>query len=97
MATPAGLPPEAAAQFEIAQRYNQALFRAQRDKRELMQLQQSQSGTQLPDDVRAARDRLDDQVKSILAAMSRRDNAQANQALQSTEASLTVIEKYLEP
>ena len=97
MATPAGLPPEAAAQFEIAQRYNQALFRAQRDKRALMQLQQSQSGAPLPDDVRAARDRLDDQVKSSLMAMSRRDNAQASQALQSTEASLTVIEKYLEP
>lgn len=97
MATPAGLAPEVAAQFEIGQRYNQAVFRAQRDKRELMQLQRTQAGTEFPADVRAARDRLDDQVRAILTAISRRDNAQANQALQSTEASLAAIEKYLEP
>jgi len=71
------------------------MFRAQRDKRELTQLQQTHASTQLPVNVRDARDHLDDQLKAVITAMSKRDNAQANQELLSTEDSLTVIEKYL--
>lgn len=90
MPTPAGLPPEAAAQFELAQRSNQDMFRAQQAKREL-----TLRGGEIPANVRDARDRLDDQYKAVLTAISQRDNAQAAQALQSMENSLAVIEKYL--
>ena len=90
MPTPAGLPPEAAAQFELAQRYNQVMFRANNAKRELAQ----QDG-ELPANVRDARNHLDDQLRAVLTAMSKRDNAQTEQNLKSYEDTVAVIEKYL--
>lgn len=49
----------------------------------------------LPADVSDARDRLDTQLKAVITAMQKRDNAQAEQSLQSFEDTVSVIEKYL--
>ena len=93
---PAGFTPEQAAQFEATQRYNRIGLRASRVRQALFVAQRGQAGSaQLPAEVSAARDKLDDQLKTIRLAMANRDNDQANQAMQSAEDSLTVIEKYV--
>ena len=92
---PAGLTPKQAAQFEMTQRYNRIGLRASRVRQGLFVAQRGQAGTPLPADVQDARDKLDAQLKTIRLAMANRDNDQANQAMQSAEDSLTVIEKYV--
>lgn len=87
------LSPDVAAQVALYQRYNAVMVRAAKDKRALFQLQRTQA--ELPADLSDARSRLDDQLKAVLVALSRRDNDQASQNLQSAEDTLTVIEKYL--
>ena len=61
-------------------------------KRELAQM-----AGQVPANISSARDRLDDQLKGVLTAIGKRDNAQTEQSLQSLETTLAVIEKYLWP
>ena len=79
------------------QRYNAVMVRAGRAKQQLLRMERPQAGqgTELPADVRDARSRLDDQLKAALGALSRRDNDQAGQNLQSAEDTLSVIEKFL--
>ena len=83
------LSPDVAAQVALYQRYSAVMARAAKDKRALFQLQRPQT------DLSDARSRLDDQLKAVLVALSKRDNDQASQNLQSAEDTLTVIEKYL--
>jgi hypothetical protein len=89
--------PAVAAQVAISQRYNAVIGRAGRAKVQLAQLERKQAGqgTELPADVRDARDRLDTQLKAVIVAMQKRDNDQTAQSLQSFEDTLSVIEKYL--
>ena len=73
------------------------MARASRAKSSLAQLERSQagSGTELPDEVRAARGRLDAQRQAVATAMLTRDNGQAQQSLHAAENTLTVIEQFL--
>ena len=79
------------------QRYSVVIGRAGRAKVQLAQLERKQAGqgTELPADVRDARDRLDAQLKAVIVAMQKRDNAQSEQSLQSFEGTVSVIENYL--
>jgi hypothetical protein len=63
----------------------------------LAQLQRAGNGSPvpLPDEVRAASDRLLPQQRAVTIAMRSRDNASANQSLQKLEDSLKVIEDFL--
>src|SRR5205823_1329844 len=89
--------PAAASQVELAQQYSSVLVRAGRVKSGLAQYQRQQSGsvTELPDDVRAARDRLDTQLQAVASAMGARNNGLAKQNLHAAEDMLTVIEQFL--
>ena len=95
-ASPQTLSPAVSRQGELAQRYNAALTRATRAKYALARLTRTQAaqGTQLPADVRDARDRLDTQIRAVIGAIQRRDT-DLEQKLQSVEDTVTVIEKYL--
>ena len=84
-------------QNALMQRYSVVIGRAGRAKVQLAQLERKQAGqgTELPADVRDARDRLDAQLKAVIVAMQKRDNAQSEQSLQSFEGTVSVIENYL--
>ena len=73
------------------------MVRAAQAKSGLAQLQKQQagSGTELPDDVRAARDRLDAPMQAVARAVGELNNAQAAQSMRETENSVTVIEQFL--
>ena len=53
------------------------------------------AGTPLPDDIRAAQDRLTSQQQALGSAMRTRDNAAAEQNLRAMADTLAVIEKFL--
>ena len=73
------------------------MVRAAQAKSGLAQFQRQQAGssTELPDDVRAARDRLDAQMQAIAMAVGARNNAQATQGMREAESSVRVIEQFL--
>ncbi len=84
-------------QVEFARHYHAVTIRALRAKSGLAQQQQRQAapGAGLPEDVRAARDRLIAQQQAVLSAMSARDNRLAEQRLNDMEETLKVIEQFL--
>ena len=94
---PMNQPPAASGQSELAQRYMSAMRRVGQAKVGLAQLQrrQSGSGANLPDDIRAASDRLDTQLRNTVLAMRARDNGATEQSFHALEDTLAVIEKYL--
>ncbi len=89
--------PAVSPQAEFARHYNLVMTRAIRAKAGLAQLQRRQAapGAALPDDVRAARDRLDAQLQAVMTAMRARDNAAAEQRLQDADQTVVVIEQFL--
>jgi len=84
-------------QAEFARHYHVVMIRALRAKSGLAQRQQRQAapGAELPEDVRAARDRLNAQQQAVLNAVSARDNGLAEQRLNDMEETLKVIEQFL--
>jgi hypothetical protein len=89
--------PALSPQAEFARHYNLVMTRAIRAKAGLAQLQRRQAapGAALPDDVRAARARLDAQLQAVMTAMRARDNAAAEQRLQDADQTVVVIEQFL--
>ena len=73
------------------------MTRISKDRLALQQLNQKQTaqGTQLPDDVTTASDHLLEQVRATRQAIGKRDYDQANKNLDTLEATLDTIEKYL--
>src|ERR1017187_4115887 len=53
------------------------------------------AGASLPDDIRAAQDRLISQQRAVGVAMGARDNAAAEQDLRAMEDTLAAIEKFI--
>ena len=83
-------------QAEFSRQYSSLMARASQAKSGLAQLERSQAGSgELPEDVRAARDRLDAQLQAVASAMGARDNGLAKQNLHAAENTLTVIEQFL--
>lgn len=84
-------------QVEFARHYHAVTIRALRAKSGLAQrlTRQAEPGAELPEDVRAARDRLIAQQQAVLSAMSARDNRLAEQRLNDMEETLKVIEQFL--
>jgi hypothetical protein len=99
-ATPA-LPPASAtspaSQAEFMRHYTAVMTRAVQDRSGLVQAQRrlAVAGTPLPDDIRAAQDRLTSQQQALGLAMRTRDNAAAEQNLRAMEDTLAVIEKFI--
>jgi len=89
--------PALSPQHEFARHYHAVTIRALRAKSGLAQRQQRQAapGAELPEDVRAARDRLNAQQQAVLNAVSARDNGLAEQRLNDMEETLKVIEQFL--
>jgi hypothetical protein len=88
------LSPEA----EFARHYHVVTIRALRAKLGLAQRLQRQGaapGAELPEDVRAARERLNTQQQAVFSAISARDNSLAEQRLNDMEETLKVIEQFL--
>jgi hypothetical protein len=84
-------------QAEFAKHYHVVTIRALRAKVGLAQRQQRQGApsAELPEDVRAARDRLNAQQQAVFSAISARDNSLAEQRLNDMEETLKVIEQFL--
>src|SRR5262249_27771764 len=89
----AGSTPEMA----FAQHYSAVMTRAARARAGLAQWQRTHGGssTPLPDDVVAARNRLEDQFQTVVNSMRARDTAAADRGLNDVEATLSVIEQFL--
>ena len=73
------------------------MTRATQDRSGLAQAQRrlAMAGTHLPDDIRAAQNRLISQQQAFGLAVRARDNAAAEQDLRAIEDTLAVIEKFL--
>jgi hypothetical protein len=86
-----------ASQAELMRHFTAVMTRAARDLSGLAQAQRklAVAGTPLPDDIRAAQDRLTSQQRACEAAMRTRDNAAAEQNLRAMEDTLAVIEKFI--
>jgi hypothetical protein len=84
-------------QAGFARHYHVVMIRALRAKSGLAQRQQRQAapGAELPEDVRAARERLNAQQQAVLTAVAARDNGLAEQHLNEMEETLKVIEQFL--
>jgi hypothetical protein len=89
--------PAVSSQVEFARQYRSMMVRAAQAKAGLVQLQRRKagSGAELPDDVRAARDRLDGQLQAAASAMRVRDLGLAEQSVHAAEDTLTVIQQFL--
>ncbi len=89
--------PAVSSQAELAKHFNLTMTRAARARAGLAQLQRRQaaSGAELPVHVRAARDRLEPQLRAGVTAMRARDNGAAEQNLHAIDDTLTVIEQFL--
>jgi hypothetical protein len=74
---------------------NAVMRRAAQDRSGLAQAQRKLAGAILPDDIRAAQDRLNIQQRAVGLAMRTRDNAAAEQNLLEMEDTLAVIEKFI--
>jgi hypothetical protein len=53
------------------------------------------AGAALPDEIRAARDRMASQQQSVAMAIRTRDNAAAGQRMRDLEDTLAAIEKFI--
>ena len=77
--------------------YTAVMTRAAQDRSGLVQAQRklAVAGTPLPDDIRAAADRLNSQQREVGLAMRTRDYAAAEQDLRALEDTLAAIEKFI--
>jgi hypothetical protein len=73
------------------------MTRAAQDRSRLAQARRklAVAGAPLPDDIRAAQDRLTSQQQAFGLAVRARDDAAAEQDLRAMEDALAVIEKFL--
>jgi hypothetical protein len=94
--TPA-LPSNASPQMQFAQHYSQVMGRAARARSGLAQWQRAHGGASatLPQDVSAAKARMEDQFQSVVNSMRAQDMASADKQLGDVESTLTVIEAFL--
>ncbi|MFN8009721.1 MAG: hypothetical protein U0V70_22340, partial [Terriglobia bacterium] len=94
---PKGMPPDVAAQMGPANEFKALMARVSPARSQLAQVQREKaaSGTELPQDVRNARDRLDAELNAVSAAMLAGDNALFKKNLHTAEATLIVIEQFL--
>jgi len=92
---PPATPPTA--QTEFMTHYVAVLTRAAKARSGLGQAQRklTLAGASLPEDIRAAQDRLIGQQRAVGMAMGARDNAAAEQSLRDMEDTLAVIEKFI--
>jgi hypothetical protein len=86
--------PDQEAQAELLKRYRAVMLRTEKDRGQLLRLERTQGDT-VPADVRTAQDQLRKQENAVVTAWRKHDPAEMDQAAQSLEDSLTVIEKYL--
>ena len=86
-----------ASQAEFMRHYTAVMTRAAQDRSGLLQAQRklAVAGTPLPDDIRAAADRLNSQQREVGLAMRTRDYAAAEQDLRALEDTLAAIEKFI--
>ena len=84
-------------QTEFMTHYVAVMTRAAKDRSALGQAQRklALAGASLPDDIRAAQDRLISQQRAVGVAMGARDNAAAEQDLRAMEDTLAVIERFI--
>jgi hypothetical protein len=82
-------------QAEFMQHYGAVMRRAAQDRSGLAQAQRKLAGAILPDDIRAAQDRLNIQQRAVGLAIRTRDNAAAEQNLLEMEDTLAVMEKFI--
>jgi hypothetical protein len=66
----------------------------ERGSREILRRQGSPAA-KLPDDVAAARNRMEDQFQTVVNSMRANNMGTADQGLNDVEATLTVIEQFL--
>nr|AGT45847.1 hypothetical protein PPT_M1_02 [uncultured marine bacterium PPT_M1] len=87
----------ASSQVEFAKQYSAVMVRASRARGNLNQLErrQASSGTELPENVSAARDRLDVEMRAVAVAMRTHNSGQAEQSLHAAEDALATIEQFL--
>jgi len=84
-------------QAEFMRRYSAVMRRAAQDRMGLAQAQRKLTveGVSLPDDIRAAQNRLTSQQRAVGLAMRTRDSAGAEQSLRDMEDTLAVIEQFI--
>jgi hypothetical protein len=72
-------------------------MRASQDRLGLAQAERklTLAGVALPDEIRAARDRMANQQQAVALAIRTRDNAAAGQRMRDLEDTLAVIEKFI--
>ncbi|MGC9971951.1 MAG: hypothetical protein ABSE56_15335 [Bryobacteraceae bacterium] len=77
--------------------FSAVMTRAAQDRSRLAQARRklAVAGAPLPDDIRAAQDRLTSQQQAFGLAVRARDDAAAEQDLRAMEDALAVIEKFL--
>ena len=94
---PDSSPTSPTSQAEFTSRYTAVMTRIAQDRSALVRVQRklSVTGFALPDDVRAAQDRLNSQQQAFSLAMRTRDNVAAEQRLRDLEDTLAVIEKFI--
>jgi len=82
---------------QFAQHYSQVMGRAARARSGLAQWQRAHGGASaaLPQDVSAAKARMEDQFQSVANSMRAQDTATADKQLGDVESTLTVIEAFL--
>jgi len=83
-------PPSAEATTAFMQRYTAVMLRASQDRGAV-----ARSGAQVPDDVKAALQKLNAQQQAVGMAMRTRDYAAGEQGLRDIEETLAVIEKFV--
>ena len=78
--------------------YYAVMARVSQDQSHLAQAQRklSVAGAPLPDEIRAAQDKLNNQRRTLSLTMRSRDYATAEQNLHDMEDTLAVIEKFME-
>ena len=78
--------------------YYAVMTRVSQDRSRLGQAQRklSVAGAPLPDEIRAAQDKLNNQQRTVGLAMRTRDYTAAEQNLRDMEDTLAVIEKFIE-
>jgi hypothetical protein len=86
-----------ASQAEFMRHYTAVMMRTAQDRSGLVQAQRklAVARTPLPDDIRAAADRLNSQQREVGLAMRTRDYAAAEQDLRALEDTLAAIEKFI--
>jgi hypothetical protein len=86
-----------ASQADFMQQYRAVMTRASQDRFGLAQAERKLTAADmpLPDNIRAARDRLTSQQQAVVLALRTRDYAAGEQNLRAMEDTLAVIEKFI--